>query len=158
MAIIAGLNMSPVSRLKKTVRFLSTLNVKHFPSGLDQGLEFGLVQFVFIYSGTKFSRPSSPSWSIRWIRRRISAATDRPWRQPCGDRPVLRTSASELSSPSFRYLSRISISSMKDAPIGTVLSIFRWLSVRSFNGLIYKFVGYRMDTLISRNSGSWPNK
>jgi hypothetical protein len=63
-----------------------------------------------------------------------------------------------LSSPSFRYLSRISISSMKDAPIGTVLSILRWLSVRSFNGLIYKFVGYRMDTLISRNSGSWPNK
>jgi hypothetical protein len=47
MAIIAGLNMSPVSRLKKTVRFLSTQNVKHFPSGLDQGLEFGLVQFVF---------------------------------------------------------------------------------------------------------------
>ena len=127
----------------------------------DQGLEFDWFQFWFC-SGTKFNRPNSPSWSIKWIRHQISVATDLPWRQLCGDRPVLRTSASVLSSLSFRYLSRISISLMKDAPIGNVLITFSKQNFLSHLTLIacnlWIDVGYRMVTSISKNSGSWLNK
>ena len=77
MAIIAGLNMSPVSRLKKTVTF--QLGFHFMGVAVSGGVPlvthgFSL-HFIGSDSGTKCSRPNSPFWNTRWTHRPISAAT-----------------------------------------------------------------------------------
>lgn len=90
MAIIAGLNLSPISRLKKTVSCSSFYTIR-------------FLSFFFFNSGPRSSQPNSPYWSTKWIRRAISAAIGQRSRLPCGDQKVLPTSGSELSFHSSVY-------------------------------------------------------
>lgn len=105
MAIIAGLNMSPISRLKKTV------SSDHF------GFADREPHLCCFCSGRKSNRPNSPSSSTRWTRRATSAATDRHWRRRCGDQLEPPMSANASSFHSSRFSSRIFTSWTKAAQI-----------------------------------------
>lgn len=54
MAIIAGLNMSPISRLKKTVSLLSFLILSY-------------IHVKCNCSGIRYIQGSLQSWNIKWI-------------------------------------------------------------------------------------------
>jgi len=106
MAIIAGLNMSPISRLKKTV--IQTIYITYIIGLCDYTSSKSVNYFCFvIFSGIKCNSPLSlPYWNSTWTRRPILAATDRHSKQLCGEVPVPPISVRGLSYRSFRCSSK----------------------------------------------------
>lgn len=118
MAIIAGLNMSPIGRLKKTVFNARCPVVCLFIYYILFVLYISFFIHI-LYSGTRYnSRRNSPSLNSTWTRRRISVATGRHWKRPNGGAQSLQISVKEWSYRSFRCSSKIFTSLTKDVGIG----------------------------------------